>query len=176
MGVPAQDLSVDVFLTRVGSASRLSILATFDVVGQGAINLTVFGADHYPFRAVHARGADCAACQAGMDQGIGLAGETMVGINAVFAVTQFKPLALALGAIRVAVAIVKARHIKRAVVEQVAIGLGVLVVDLVAADKFVDELAAFIVAHIDHGTTVAGFGQGGVFVFETAQGGAFDRC
>ena len=111
-----------------------------------------------------------------MNQHFGLIGKTLGSIDAVFAVAQFNPLAVALGAIGVAVTTVKARHIKRAVVEQVAVGLGVLVVDPVAAYEFIDELAALIVAHVHHGTAVAGFGQGGVFVFETAQCGAFDRC
>ena len=60
-------------------------------------------------------------------------------------------------------------------IQQVTVGLGVLVVDLVAADELVDEFTALIVAHIDHGAAITGFGQGGVLVLETAQGGALDR-
>ncbi|MNL21603.1 hypothetical protein D3C87_1429040 [compost metagenome] len=75
----------------------------------------------------------------------------------------------------VAVASVENRYVQRAVIEQIAVGLGVFVVDLVAADEFVDEFAALIVAHVHHGVAVAGFRQGGVFVFEAAQCGALDR-
>ncbi|MNP14815.1 hypothetical protein D3C76_1071520 [compost metagenome] len=60
-------------------------------------------------------------------------------------------------------------------VKQVAVGLGVGVIDTVAADEFVDEFTALVVAHVHHGTAIAGFCQCGVFMFETAQGGAFDR-
>ena len=174
VGGPAQDLPVDVFLPRVGPAHRLAVFAAFDVVGQGAIDLAVLGADHNPLRAVHACGPDGAGCHASMNQHFGLIGKTLGRIDAVFAVAQFNPLAVAFRAIGVAVATVKTRHIKRAVVEQVAVGLGVLVVDPVAADEFIDELAALIVAHVDHGAAVAGFGKCGIFVFEAAQGGAFD--
>ncbi|MNF56884.1 hypothetical protein D3C84_383870 [compost metagenome] len=48
-------------------------------------------------------------------------------------------------------------------------------VDTIAADELVDEFTALVVAHVHHGATVAGLGQGGVFMLETAQGGAFDR-
>ncbi|MNP34946.1 hypothetical protein D3C76_1282560 [compost metagenome] len=60
-------------------------------------------------------------------------------------------------------------------VEQAAVGAGVLVVDAVAADEFVDELTALIVAHVDHRPAIAGFAKGRVFVLEAAQGRALDR-
>ncbi|MND83597.1 hypothetical protein D3C80_754650 [compost metagenome] len=110
-----------------------------------------------------------------MNQNFGLIGKTAAGVDAVFAVGQFDPFTLAFRVIDVAVAGIEPRHVQGAVVENVTVGLGVLVVDLVAADEFVDELTAFIVAHVHHGMTVAGFGQCGVFVLEAAQGRAFDR-
>ncbi|MNS47661.1 hypothetical protein D3C72_802000 [compost metagenome] len=88
---------------------------------------------------------------------------------------QLDPFALAFRVVGVAVACVENRHVQRTVIEQVAVGLGILVVDLVTADEFVDEFAALIVAHVDHGVAVAGFRQGGVFMFEAAQCGALDR-
>ena len=103
-----------------------------------------------------------------MNQHVSLVGKAGAGVDTVFAVAQFNPLPLPLGAIRVVVARVKARHIERAVVQQIAIGLGVLGVDLVAADELVDELAPFVVAHVNHCVAFIGLGQRRIFVFETA--------
>ena len=174
-GAPAQDLPVDVFLPRVGTAHRHAVLTALGVVGQGAIHLAILGADHDPFRTVHARGLDHAGGQAGVDQHLGLVGEAAAGVDAVLAVGQLDPLALALGPVRVAVTGVETRHIQRAVVQQVTVGLGVTVVDAIAADELVDELAAFVVAHVDHCAAIAGLRQGGVLMLEAAQGGALDR-
>ncbi|MNH75683.1 hypothetical protein D3C73_279350 [compost metagenome] len=110
-----------------------------------------------------------------MDQHFGLIGKAAAGVDAVFAVGQLDPLALAFRVIGVAVAVVEFRHVQGAVIEDVAVGLGVAVVDAVAADEFVDELATLVVAHVHHGATVVGLGQCGVFMFEAAQRGAFDR-
>ncbi|MNM62424.1 hypothetical protein D3C81_737540 [compost metagenome] len=172
---PAQDLPVEIFLPWVGAACRLAFFPAFDVVGQGAIDLAVLGADHNPFRAVHARGLELAGSQARMDQDLGLAGKTVGGNQAVLAVAQLQPLAFASRMVGVLVAIVEPRDIQGAVVEQAAVGAGVLVVDAVAADEFVDELTALIVAHVDHRPAIAGFAKGRVFVLETAQGRALDR-
>nr|GFB22208.1 hypothetical protein [Tanacetum cinerariifolium] len=125
---------------------------------------------------VHSRRLDLARRQSGMDQHFSLAGKSAGGVDAVFAMGQLNPSALAFGAIRVAVAAIELRNVQRAVVEDVAVGLGILMVDLVAADEFVDELAALVVAHVHHDASVFGFGQRGVFVLEAAQRSAFDRC
>ncbi len=174
-GLPAQDLAVDVFLARVRPANGLAFLAALGVVGEGAIDLAISGADHDPFRAVHAGGFHHAGGQARMDQHFGLAGETAAGVNAVFAVGQLDPFAFAFGMIGIAVACVENGHVERAVVEQVLVGFRVVMIDRVAADKFVDELTALVVAHVHHGTPVAGFCQRGVFMLEAAKGSAFDR-
>ncbi|KWV88797.1 hypothetical protein PFLmoz3_01692 [Pseudomonas fluorescens] len=174
VGFPAQDLAVDVFLPWVGAAHRLALFAALGVVGQGAIDLAVGGADHDPFRAVHACGFHHAGGQARMNQHLGLVGETAAGVDAVFAMGEFNPLAFALGVVGITVACVEDRHVQGAVVEQVFVGLRVVVVDLIAADELVDEFTAFIVAHVHHGATVTGFGEGRVFVFEAPQGRAFD--
>ncbi|VVN37033.1 hypothetical protein PS619_05153 [Pseudomonas fluorescens] len=110
-----------------------------------------------------------------MNQHFGLIGETAAGVDAVFAVGQLDPLALAFRVIGIAVAGIELGHVQGAVVEDVAVGLGVAVVDAVAADEFVDEFATLVVAHVHHGATVVGLGQCGVFMLEAAQRGAFDR-
>ncbi len=108
-GVPAQDLAVDVLFPWIRAAHRLAVFAALGVVGQGAIDLAVDGADDDPLRAVHARGLDHAGRQTGMNQHFGLAGKAAVGVDAMFAETQLDPLARALGPVRVAVAVVEAR-------------------------------------------------------------------
>nr|BFE93529.1 hypothetical protein GCM10020185_40650 [Pseudomonas brassicacearum subsp. brassicacearum] len=70
---------------------------------------------------------------------------------------------LAFGVVRVAVAGIEARHVQGAMVQQVAVGLGIARIDALAADEFVDELTALIIAHVHHGATVIGLRQGGVF-------------
>src|SRR5476649_186904 len=109
--LPAQDFPVLVLRPRVGAAHRLAVFAALGVVGQGAINLAVLGTDHDPFRAVHARGADDAGREASVNQHLGLIGKATAGVDAVFAVGQFDPLALAFRMIGVAVAGVEARDI-----------------------------------------------------------------
>ena len=175
ISAPAQNLPVDVFLARVRPAHRLAVLATLGVVGQRAIDLAILGADDDPFRTVHARGLHHAGREARVNQHFGLIGKTAAGVDPVFTVGQFDPFALAFRMIGVAVARIEARHVQGAVVQQVAVGLGVLVVDFVAADELVDELAAFVVAHVHHGVTVMGFSQRSVFMFEAAQRSSFDR-
>ncbi|MNJ21617.1 hypothetical protein D3C77_159720 [compost metagenome] len=172
---PAQDLPVEVFLPWVGAAGRLAFFAAFGVVGQGAIDLAILGADHDPLRAVHARGLELAGGQAGVDQHLGLAGKTIGGVQAILAVAQLQPLAFATRVIGIVVAIVEAGDIQGAVVEQITVGAGVLVIDAVAADELIDELAPFIVAHVDHCSAIAGFAKGGVLVLEATQRGALDR-
>ena len=88
---------------------------------------------------------------------------------------QFDPLAPAFRVIRVAVAGIEFGHIQRAVIEDVAVGFLIAMVDAVAADEFVDEFATLVVAHVHHSATIVGLGQCGVFMFEAAQRGAFDR-
>ena len=97
VGAPAQDLPVDVLLARVRPAHRLAVFAALGVVGQRAIDLAILGADDDPFRTVHARGLHHAGGQARVDQHFGLVGKTAAGVDAVFAVGQFDPLALAFG-------------------------------------------------------------------------------
>ncbi|CRM84567.1 hypothetical protein [Pseudomonas sp. 22 E 5] len=175
IGFPAQNLPVDVFLARVRPAHRLAVFAAFGVIGKRAIHLAVGGADHDPFRAVHACGFHHTGGQARVDQHFGLAGEARAGVDAVFAVGEFDPFALALGVVGIAVAGIENRHVQGAVVEQVLVGFGVVMVDRVAADELVNKLATLVIAHVHHGAAITGFCQCGVFMFEAAQGGAFYR-
>ncbi|MNJ79656.1 hypothetical protein D3C77_777450 [compost metagenome] len=47
-------------------------------------------------------------------------------------------------------------------------------VDAVAADELVNELAALIVAHVDHSPAITGFTQRRILVFEATQRRALD--
>ncbi len=175
VGTPAQNLPVDVLLARVWTAHRLPVFTALGVVGQGAINLAVLGADDDPLRAVHACCANHAGGKARVDQHFCLIGKPAAGVDAVLAVGQFDPLALAFRVIRVAVAGIEFGHIQRAVIEDVAVGFLIAMVDAITADEFVNELATLVVAHVHHSATIVGLGQCGVFMFEAAQRGAFDR-
>ncbi|MNF56885.1 hypothetical protein D3C84_383880 [compost metagenome] len=114
---PAQDLPIEVFLAGVGPAHRLPVFTALYVVGQGAIDLAILGADHDPFRPVHARGVHGTGGQARIDQYLGLAGKAVAGIEPGLAVGQLQPLALALGLVGLAIAAVEPRHVQGAVVE-----------------------------------------------------------
>ena len=73
------------------------------------------------------------------------------------------------------VVLIKARHIQRAVIEQVEIGLAVFRVVRLAGDKFIDVFKALVVAHIHHHAIVRRQHQHGAFVLDAAQRGALDR-
>ncbi len=121
---PAQDLPVLVLGARVRSTYRLTFIAAFDVVGQRAIHLAVLGADHDPFRAVHACGFHDTGSQARMNQHFSLVIETGSGVQAILAVGQFDPLAFALRMIRVAVARVELRDVQGAVSSRSRLAFG----------------------------------------------------
>ncbi len=172
---PAQNLPVLVLGAWVRATDRLAFIAAFDVVGQRAIHLAILGADHDPFRAVHACGFHDTGSHARMNQHFGLIVETGSGVQAILAVGQFDPLAFAFRVIRVAVTRVELRDVQGAVVQQVAVGFGVLVIDLVAADELVDELATLVIAHVHHGAPALGLGERRVLMLEAPERRALDR-
>src|SRR3546814_9471848 len=100
---------------------RLASFTALGVVGQGAIDLAVFGADDYPLRTVHAGGTDSGGGQTRMDQDFCLVGETIAGVKTVLAMGQLDPLAHAFGMVRVGVTGIEARHVQRTVIQQVAV-------------------------------------------------------
>ena len=142
------------------------------VVGQGHVGLAVERVHRAPFRAVHLGGAQLVGCQAGVGHYIALVGKRVgrvAGIEAVFAVGEFQPLARAVG--------VELGHVQRAFV-QVFGASGHATVDILGVphgfgDKLVDVLVARIVAHV-HDDRLARHGgcRPGAFVVEAAQGAA----
>ena len=94
-----------------------------------------------PLGAIHGRGASTVGGGAGVEQHLGLAGEAVLGAQAVLSVYQGQPLAAAVG--------IETRGVQRACVQQIAVGARIGSVEAPAGDEFVDVLAAGVVARIE---------------------------
>ena len=162
---PAHDLAVFVAGARVGAAdrgrvaARIRLLPAVPVVGEAAIDLGALRMRGDPFRAVHGGGADRRAGHAGVN------GDLCCGAHAGRLRRQRPPFA---GSV-----LVEARHRERAPLQQAGI---VAALDIAAfRDEAVEELAALVVAHIDHDMPVGGGDDLGVLMLEAAERGALLR-
>ncbi len=161
---PANDLAEIVGLARVGAADGLFIAAGIGldaavlVVGQGAISLDPQRIGGHPFRTVHRGGTDFRSGHAGED-------EDFLDRHAGGLRRQGQPFA---GHV-----VIEPGNVERAVrkqpVRRLAFGPGAI------GYVTIDELAALIVAHIDHDAPVGSLHHLGVFMLETSECGVLDR-
>ncbi|MNZ37907.1 hypothetical protein D3C78_553680 [compost metagenome] len=155
-------------LARVGGVQRLVRLApTVAVVGQADVDLAGLRMHRHPLRSVHWRGAEMVRRGAGVEQHLGLAGEAVGRRQAVLAKNQRQPAPATIG--------VETRNIQRALVQQVAIGRGIIGLIAAGRDELVDVLALGVVAVVEGHTVVGAEGQGRALAAEAADCGAFLR-
>ena len=81
---------------------------------RGDVDLARSGVHRRPLGAIHGRGASTVGGGAGVEQHLGLAGEAVLGAQAVLSVYQGQPLAAAVG--------IETRGVQRACVQQIAVG------------------------------------------------------
>ena len=172
--LPADDLAHFVLGPRVGRIhTGVARRAARGVVGQRAVDPAAALINGQPLGPVHLGGAQQVAGLAGLDHHFALVLEAVGGGQGALAVHQGQPAAGAIG--------LKAGHIQRAVVQQLAVGLSgrqtmPCGLDAVAADELVDVLKTGVLSGIHHRTAFARGGHPCTLVGSTAQGGALDRC
>ena len=152
---------------RVGGVhAGLAGLAAARVAGERAVERGGAGVAGNPFGAVHLGGAEPVAGLARLDEQLALARKAGGGVQAALPGGECQPLPAAVG--------IEARHVERAVVEQLAVGRKAAGAHRVARDKFVDVLKARVLAHVDHGAAIDGLHHERTFVRGAAERGALD--
>ena len=123
------------------STPGMSLAPRAAVVGERAVHVAALLVDGQPLGPVHLGRAQQVAGLARLDHHLALVGKAVGRRQRALAVHQRQPAAAAIG--------VEARHVQRAVVQQLRIGLGAARRDPVAADELVDVLEARVLARID---------------------------
>ena len=170
---PADDLAHHVVGARVGSIDpRQAVCAARAVVGERAKHFATLLIDRQPLGPVHLGGAERVARLARLDQHFALIGKTVRHRERPLAVHQRQPAAAAIG--------VETCDVKRAVVEQLAVRLGLREAiggrcDAVAADEFVDVFEARVFARIHDRAAIFRDRDPRAFVRGAAERGALDR-
>ena len=167
IGNPAHDLAIVVFGPLIGAVGHRNhqvtpgicgVSGAFGIVGQAAIGLHRDRIDRHPFGPVHRGGPHGRCGSPGVDA-------DHRGIHSGGVRGQGDPLAGGIG--------VEFGHIQLAIIQQAR---RIAALNIAARrDPFIQELTAFIIAHIHHHAPVARNRQGRVFMFEPAQSRVFDR-
>ena len=159
------DLAHAVIGARVGGIDL--IFGSACIVGQHDVGAAGLWVGLHIFRSVHRRGAQKVSRPARLDQDFALAVKAVGFGQRAGAKGERHPLH---SAVRV-----KAGHIERAVIQQVAIGGAIARRIATSSDEFIHIIKALVVAHIEHHTPVWRDDAFSAFMLEAAKGGALFR-
>lgn len=153
---------VDSIVCRVDIVRR-----AFGVVGTGDEYFASLWMHGDPLGPIHFRRADPIGRRARSYQHVGLIGKSFVRSEAIFAVGQVQSIAAAVA--------VELGDVKRAVIEQISIGLGIARVNAIAADEFVEVFETLVVAPVNGDSAIRCQARRRAFMFNATQCGALDR-
>ncbi len=157
-----QDMPVAVGPTGVHSIHGIRLAP--GVVREGHIDASIGRIHRHVLRPVHGRGPQQVRGAPGLDQHVGLAFEAVGSGQRPLAVHQRQPLH--------PTARIEARHVERALVQQVQVGLPLGGPIARRRDELVEVVEALIVAGVDHHAAVPIDDHRRALMLEAAQGGA----